>query len=70
MKTTVAMPICLDGPQGPCRHYHEPTDAQIEAGAWFVCDAFPDGIPDAIVESEVYHTHPVKGDHGIRYEGR
>ena len=32
------------------------------------CDAFPDGIPTAIITGEYDHTQPYKGDKGIRWE--
>ena len=34
----------------------------------FTCNAFPDGIPDAILESDHDHRKPYPGDNGIRYE--
>jgi len=49
-------PLCYS-----CRHFdRENTDG-------FTCKAFPDGIPDEIIESEVDHRNPVAGDHGIQY---
>ena len=32
------------------------------------CDAFPDGIPDAISEDRNRHTSAFPGDHGIQFE--
>jgi hypothetical protein len=32
------------------------------------CDAFPDGIPEAILTSEHDHTEPYPGDNGVRFE--
>ena len=32
------------------------------------CDAFPEGIPDAVVFGGVSHKEPIEGDHGIQYE--
>lgn len=29
------------------------------------CSAFPEGIPNGILDGEVDHTKPVKGDHGL-----
>ena len=38
--------------------------------AGLTCEAFPDGIPDAILFSEHDHREPFKGDHGLLYERR
>jgi hypothetical protein len=46
-----------------CKHFTP--DAP---GGPFVCEAFPDGIPAAIVESVTDHREPVEGDRGVRYE--
>ena len=32
------------------------------------CRAFPDGIPDAILNNRHDHNDPYDGDHGVRYE--
>jgi len=32
------------------------------------CDAYPDGVPEAIWQSVADHTKPYKGDHGIQFE--
>lgn len=32
------------------------------------CEAFPDGIPEAIASGKVSHVEPYPGDGGIRYE--
>lgn len=32
-----------------------------------ICDAFPEGIPDAIIYGENLHDKPVSGDHGLQY---
>lgn len=34
------------------------------------CGAFPDGIPQPILDNEVDHRKPVDGDQGIRFEPR
>lgn len=34
------------------------------------CGAFPDGIPQAILDNEADHRQPVDGDQGIRFEPR
>lgn len=52
----VPVPMCAF-----CRHF----DRQAET---FACSAYPDGIPDAIVRSDVDHRKPHAGDHGIQFE--
>lgn len=53
-------PICMD-----CKHL-----IKSSPGQWgFRCTAFPQGIPDEIfVTSEIDHTKPYVGDHGIQYQ--
>lgn len=46
-----------------CEHFHDP------AKGW-VCDAYPDGIPDAILRKGVDHFVPRPGDHGIQFSAR
>jgi hypothetical protein len=48
-------PIC-----SVCTHYL--------GGAGLPCDAFPSGIPDAILSGKVDHRKPVLGDKGIQFE--
>jgi hypothetical protein len=36
-------------------------------GVWMTCTAFPNGIPEAIIESRADHRQPVSGDHGQQW---
>jgi len=38
------------------------------SGATLRCEAYPDGIPEAIVMNEVDHRAPQPGDRGLRYD--
>ena len=44
-----------------CKHF------VLELFNWH-CKAFPEGIPEDILENGNQHTSPVKGDHGIQFE--
>lgn len=56
--TTTAPPICMY-----CKHYRRDAEG-------FVCGAFPDGIPEAILSNQADHREAVKGDNGIRFESK
>lgn len=44
-----------------CVHYKRSAET-------LICDAFPDGIPEAILHSRTDHRRPVEGDHGIIFK--
>ena len=44
-----------------CIHYKESVDAD-------VCDAFPFGIPEDILNNYICHSKSYAGDNGIRFE--
>ncbi len=33
----------------------------------FTCEAFPDGIPDGIIDNQADHRRTIEGDNGIRF---
>ena len=56
--TTYLAPICLG-----CTHLRIQQPDQP-----LTCDAYPNGIPQAILHSGVDHRTPQPGDHGITFE--
>ena len=51
----IVSPLCVS-----CRHCHLPQSA--------TCTAYPDGIPDGILQQGFDHSRPYPGDNGIRFE--
>lgn len=54
-----------------CIHYEpdrKPQDGEQRLLARGCCAAFPNGIPEAIVEGRHDHRLPYPGDHGVRLE--
>jgi len=58
--TTVGQPVCVG-----CVHLKRVNGRP----DWvrLTCTAFPDGIPDAIVNNEADHRETFSGDNGIRF---
>jgi len=51
----ISFPICIR-----CARMRPPTTK-------LTCDAFPDGIPEEILDANIEHTAPYSGDHGIQF---
>lgn len=54
--TSYPAPMCM-----VCAHFHRRAPR-------LTCGAFPNGIPDAILESRADHRRPQPGDGGTRFE--
>lgn len=50
-------PLCMD-----CKHYNRYEEENLS------CAAFPEGIPDDIIDGKFEHTKPYEGDKGIMFE--
>lgn len=51
-----------------CKHFNENYERPM--GTPSRCEAFPEGIPEAIYSRGEPHTKPWPGDHGIQFEPR
>ena len=45
-----------------CKHYKG------NKGVTCLCTAFPEGVPEEIINNKFDHRHSYPGDHGIRWE--
>jgi len=57
----IAPPKCLD-----CAYYRGPK----QYGFGLTCKAYPEGIPEAILEGKIDHNKPYSGDHGIQFKSK
>lgn len=53
------------GPAPMCVHCQRFEEGM--RGVPFRCEAYPDGIPEAIISQGADHRNPQPGDHGIRF---
>ena len=49
-----------------CRYKHK--DSLIYRRSFPTCDAFPNGIPEAVRKNKIDHRKAIAGDNGIRFE--
>ena len=55
------LPLC-----SICKHKHQ--DSLTFRRSFPTCDAFPDGIPEAVRKNRIDHRKPLAGDNGIRFK--
>jgi len=58
---TLTLPLC-----SICRYKHH--DSLTYRKSFPTCDAFPNGIPEAVRKNRMDHRKPISGDNGIRFE--
>ena len=58
---TTTLPLC-----SICKDKHQ--DSLTFRSLFPTCDAFPDGIPEAVRKNRIDHRKPFAGDNGIRFE--
>lgn len=56
----------VDSQCSRCKRFNEKIQ-MVDGEPKFVCEAFPDGIPDTIFKNEFNHTGPYPGDGGLRF---
>jgi len=57
----LTLPLC-----SICRYKHK--DSLTYRKSFPTCDAFPNGIPEAVRKNKMDHRKPIAGDSGIRFE--
>ena len=58
---TTTLPLC-----SICKHKHR--DSLTFRTSFPTCDAFPNGVPEAIRKNRIDHRRALAGDNGIRFE--
>jgi hypothetical protein len=58
---TLTLPLC-----SICRYKHK--DSLTYRKRYPTCDAFPNGIPEAVRKNRMDHRKAIAGDNGIRFE--
>lgn len=58
---TLALPLC-----SICRYKHH--DTLNYRKSFPTCDAFPNGIPEAVRKNRIDHRRAISGDNGIHFE--
>jgi hypothetical protein len=58
---TTTLPLC-----SICKHKHQ--DSLTFRRSFPTCDAFPNGIPEAIRKNRIDHRKALAGDNGVRFE--